>query len=206
MTMIKHHPHWLAFAILAFVSLEPAGAIGFQEHPANRPLPAPEYADPPDTERPASPPAPALPVTAGATFLLQGIRFEGNSVFSDEELSALAAPYLNRPVSLVDLEALRIQLTEHYPTTTPPATAPSKSPCKASCATSPAGATGWTSIWRAVRDAGARMSPSPCHSQPPTPACICAMPTVTPPSSKHRWMPLTSTASMKPGSWVSVIR
>lgn len=46
--------------------------------------------------------------------MLRGVQFEGNSVFSDAKLSAVVAPYLNQPVSLADLETLRMQLTAHY--------------------------------------------------------------------------------------------
>ncbi len=46
--------------------------------------------------------------------LLHGLELEGNTVFTDSQLLALAKPYLNRPVSLTDLEALRLAFTQHY--------------------------------------------------------------------------------------------
>nr|VFJ55034.1 MAG: Hemolysin activation/secretion protein [Candidatus Kentron sp. DK] len=40
--------------------------------------------------------------------------FEGNTVITDEELAAEAAPYTRRAINLRDLEALRMQLTRLY--------------------------------------------------------------------------------------------
>jgi len=45
---------------------------------------------------------------------LQKIVFIGNTVVSTDTLQAIAAPYLLRPVSLDELEDLRLQLTRHY--------------------------------------------------------------------------------------------
>lgn len=46
--------------------------------------------------------------------LLRGLEFEGNTVFTDGQLQAIAKAYLNRPVSLTDLETLRLAITQHY--------------------------------------------------------------------------------------------
>lgn len=110
-------PALLALAVLALLAIEPARALGPDAHPASRPLPDPEYLDP--TSPPAQVPktsASSQPLQAlgGATFVLREVQFEDNSVFSDAELSAVVAPYLNQPVSLADLETLRMLLTAHY--------------------------------------------------------------------------------------------
>lgn len=84
---------------------------------ANRPvLPAPPSSNQSSF---SLPPAPRLvePQSTQADnvlILLQGLVFEGNTVFTDAQLQALAKPYLNRPVSLSELEALRLVFTRHY--------------------------------------------------------------------------------------------
>ena len=50
----------------------------------------------PDFELPTVPKVkPDAPLSAGPRFLLKGIRFHGNTVFSDAELVAVAAPFLD---------------------------------------------------------------------------------------------------------------
>lgn len=49
-----------------------------------------------------------------ATFELQGVVFEGNTVFSDARLEKAAKPFLGRWVSLADLEEIRYQITRLY--------------------------------------------------------------------------------------------
>jgi len=46
--------------------------------------------------------------------VLDAVNFEGNSVFSTEELDELAKPYLYKPVSVDELEELRRLVTHHY--------------------------------------------------------------------------------------------
>lgn len=79
----------------------------------------PEFA--PSLNKPgfSLPPAPRLVAPeqrqpTNVRILLRALAFEGNTVFSNAQLQAIAKPYLNRPVSLSDLEALRIALTQHY--------------------------------------------------------------------------------------------
>ena len=45
---------------------------------------------------------------------VSGFRFEGNTVFSDADLSVISAPFENRVVSSSDLHELRHRLTLHY--------------------------------------------------------------------------------------------
>ncbi len=76
----------------------------------------PEYL--PDKEKggivlPPAPQIPDMPVGA-SEFVLAGVVFEGNTVFSDEELKAVAEPFVGRHVGLADLEELRYRLTRLY--------------------------------------------------------------------------------------------
>jgi hemolysin activation/secretion protein len=64
------------------------------------------------------PPAPedTRPLTApgGPRFVLRGVVFEGNTVFSEETLGAIADDFVGKKVTLADLEELRYRLTRHY--------------------------------------------------------------------------------------------
>jgi len=62
------------------------------------------------------PPAPRVPdaIAGGPAFLLRGVAFRGNTVFSDDELMEVAEPFLGREVGLADLEELRYRLTRRY--------------------------------------------------------------------------------------------
>ncbi len=60
------------------------------------------------------PPAHAAPPAGEISFELKGAVFEGNTVFSDEELGKIAQPFLGRFVTLADLEELRFRLTRFY--------------------------------------------------------------------------------------------
>jgi hemolysin activation/secretion protein len=77
--------------------------------------------EPPEEERPGILPPIPLPVepdleglSAGLRVFVREIRLTGNTALSDQELSALTAPYSNREISFADLEALRDQLTLAY--------------------------------------------------------------------------------------------
>ena len=66
-----------------------------------------------------SAPAPRAPLEGSAdrpdaTVVLEGLRFEGNTVLSDEALREVAAPWLGPPLSANDLEGLRDALTAAY--------------------------------------------------------------------------------------------
>lgn len=62
------------------------------------------------------PPAPGTPdaLAGGPEFELKGVVFEGNTVFSNEELRAVAEPFIGHRVGLADLEELRYRLTRLY--------------------------------------------------------------------------------------------
>jgi hemolysin activation/secretion protein len=82
----------------------------------DRPELPPFLASPPQQPSVAAPAAPpeAPKEAAGPRVLLQRIRWDGNTVFSDEALNELAAPWLDREVTFEDLQALRIRITRHY--------------------------------------------------------------------------------------------
>jgi hemolysin activation/secretion protein len=52
--------------------------------------------------------------SAGPRVLVTGIRWVGNTVFSDEELSGVAGDYLNREITFEELQELRLRVTRHY--------------------------------------------------------------------------------------------
>lgn len=51
---------------------------------------------------------------SGVRVAISGIDFEGNTVFSDQELLAIAAPYIDRKIATSELLELRDVLTRHY--------------------------------------------------------------------------------------------
>lgn len=65
---------------------------------------------------PAQPaPAAAPRARSGtASFVLKSVSFVGNSVYSSEQLAALAADKIGQSVSFADLEAIAAHITEHY--------------------------------------------------------------------------------------------
>lgn len=60
------------------------------------------------------PPVQAEPPAGEISFELKGTVFEGNTVFSDEELGKITQPFLGKAVTLADLEELRFRLTRFY--------------------------------------------------------------------------------------------
>lgn len=74
--------------------------------------PRPPAAAPVTPEAPAA--RPAVPRPAGPSFTLRGVRFVGATVFSDAELQGNAADRIGKPVTLADIEAIALQVTERY--------------------------------------------------------------------------------------------
>ncbi len=99
-----------------FAQASPGGII--TDRPSTKRLPLPEYTrpePPPDFELPpVTPPPTDKPTEGGPRVTIERFRFNGNSVFSDQALETLAAPYLNRPISTVELEEIRHKLTQLY--------------------------------------------------------------------------------------------
>jgi hemolysin activation/secretion protein len=75
------------------------------------PLSPPRAANPTIPPQP-SPPGPALPNQA--IFVLKGIKVTGNTVFDQAAIDKVAAPFLNHPVGLRDIEEIRQQVTLLY--------------------------------------------------------------------------------------------
>jgi hemolysin activation/secretion protein len=103
------------------------GAFGLD--PSGRPRRAPPLLLPEEPLReepqPTPPPVPRLPPlpppSAEPTepspiegVLVREIRVIGSTVFSPAELAEITAPYLNRFLTVEDLEALRLAVTRHY--------------------------------------------------------------------------------------------
>lgn len=47
-------------------------------------------------------------------FELKGVKFEGNTLFSNEQLSKIAAPFINQIAGMAELEEIRYQITRYY--------------------------------------------------------------------------------------------
>lgn len=54
------------------------------------------------------------PLSAAPIFILKSVEFDGNTVFTDEQLRSIAKPYLGRRVSTEDLQNLRNRLSRRY--------------------------------------------------------------------------------------------
>jgi len=79
------------------------------EKEIEKPKVQPKLTLPPIEELPQIPPTPGV-----LKFPLKGVEFEGNSVFSNEELLALIKGYIGRTISSADLENIRLAITNHY--------------------------------------------------------------------------------------------
>jgi hemolysin activation/secretion protein len=93
----------------AIVSPPHAGAVAPLPDIQPAPVPAPEAATPQ-----AAPPAAAAPLDTAPRFVLIGYRVDGNTVLDAAAIKEIIAPYLNRPVSIADLEEMRSRLTRLY--------------------------------------------------------------------------------------------
>lgn len=51
---------------------------------------------------------------AGVYFLLEGVHFSGNSVFTSEQLTESVAPYLGQPINIAELEDMRLAILKRY--------------------------------------------------------------------------------------------
>lgn len=92
-------------------------AAPFRDRPAGEAPELPDYraaeGSGPDFDLPPLPGRGSLP-SGGPQFELIGVTFSGNHAFSDEALTAIAAPFIGRAMGLADLEELRYRLTRHY--------------------------------------------------------------------------------------------
>ena len=79
------------------------------ELPSLEDLPKPDFELPPVLPEPERGRAPS-----GVRVDIGGIDFEGNTVFTDDDLLAIAAPYVGRAITTSELLELRDLLTRHY--------------------------------------------------------------------------------------------
>ncbi len=87
-----------------------------QPQPGKDRPPLPDYlkeAPAGDMELPPAPEA-TRSRAGGPAFTLNGVVFEGNTVFPDADLTEIAAPFIGKPVTLGDLEEIRYRLTRFY--------------------------------------------------------------------------------------------
>ncbi len=60
-------------------------------------------------------PKPATPgAAAGVTFTVSAVTFEGNTVLPDQQLQAIATPYIGHPITLADANDLAAKVTAAY--------------------------------------------------------------------------------------------
>jgi hemolysin activation/secretion protein len=119
---MKRIVHLNLLFLLLFVAAQARADGPFAPRTPTQPKPANERPGPPDylpldSEKSFKlPPAPKQPDAkpGGASFFLNGATFKGNTVFTDEDLQAAAAPFLDRAVTPSDIEELRYHLTRHY--------------------------------------------------------------------------------------------
>ncbi len=104
---------WLSSALLALPSAVLAatpGVVGDILKPTPTP-PLPQQASPVVVpESPLIKPAPA----GGKRFVVEGFSFSGDTQFPSEQLAALVADYLGRPVTVGELYQAAERLTRHY--------------------------------------------------------------------------------------------
>lgn len=115
-----------SLAILPFMLVVSSGASAQGQMdrmvPGIREVPVePDFPDPLDKPPPSDmqvlPPAQLdeQGVTTGKPVLtLKGVQVDGNTVLSVDELNTLAQPYLNRAVSIEELQQLRLELSKLY--------------------------------------------------------------------------------------------
>jgi len=83
---------------------------------SDKPVQLPDYAEQQEDTfvLPELKEKPILGQGSDAAFLLKSIVFNGNTVFSDDQLKALCSDYLNQSINIGDLEGLRFKLTQFY--------------------------------------------------------------------------------------------
>lgn len=99
-------------------ALDALGRIPQGQRPGEDRLPVPDFEEPESRPElvlpPVRPPMPADPLSAQQRVFVRGFVFEGNQVFSDEELATITAPYENRVITSGELQELRDKLTIYY--------------------------------------------------------------------------------------------
>jgi hemolysin activation/secretion protein len=93
----------------------PPKQLPIPQRPPQTPLPTPQ----PTPQPPLEIPPPNLPGTEGRSEIPGNItvskfEFEGNTAFSDRELSQLIAPFTQRPITFAELLQAEAAITKHY--------------------------------------------------------------------------------------------
>jgi hemolysin activation/secretion protein len=87
------------------------------ERPNPRPLETPTYLPQTPDKTFELPPVKELPPTpdaSGPTLEIKSVTFEGNAAIATSELERVAAPYVQRPVTRIELEQLRERISRYY--------------------------------------------------------------------------------------------
>lgn len=100
-----------------YASAQPVGSAPYKR-PIDEKLETPEYEPPVESQPLVLPPvpeaAPDAPLSEQITVYVEKITLDGNTIFSDAELSDLTKAYEGREVNSGELEALRQALTLYY--------------------------------------------------------------------------------------------
>jgi hemolysin activation/secretion protein len=101
---------------IASAQISIPGAIEPLQRPGESRPDLPEFGTPPPAElrTPAPPPPRQRRLSTEPLIFLRKVLFEGNTVFPDAELVAVAAPFVGREVTSAELQDLRYALSEYY--------------------------------------------------------------------------------------------
>jgi len=102
---------------MASSAADPSGLVAPPHSGPMPPLPDIEPAAPPSAApipTTTAPSSASAPLDAAPRFVLTGFKVDGNTVLDEASIDAVIAPYLNKPVSIADLEEMRRQLTLLY--------------------------------------------------------------------------------------------
>jgi len=112
---LDYFKSYLIFLILASSLLD---AKPIRNFPLKEKKDLPKFYTPQESDKMVLPAVPKddgiYKKTGKNIFKLHDVKFEGNSVFSDEELLKVTKDFLNKDVSLSDIEEIRYQLTRYY--------------------------------------------------------------------------------------------
>ena len=103
-------------AILPLTETQPINAQPLDDKP-QIPSPLPPTQPPSLDTFPSSPTTPSLeelPQGVPATITVERFQFEGNTVFSEDELAEVIAPFTNRPISFAELLQARFAISQYY--------------------------------------------------------------------------------------------
>ena len=105
------------FAPALSQTVPPPAGIEQLRRPGEQPLPAPDLTPlprAPGLTVPDSTSRPPPTLSQGARVTARGFRFVGNTVVSEADLQAIAAPYAGRELGNAELDELRTRLTRRY--------------------------------------------------------------------------------------------